>query len=183
MKIAVYCGSGFGNDGAYETAARRLGRWIGSQGHTLIYGGGEAGLMGAVAQEAHQLGSRVIGVLPGNVPFICERPQPYCTEVLTMPHMAARKERMLELADAFIALPGGIGTLDEISEAVTLTKIGVFRKPAVLFNTDGFYEPFRAMMTGMEQAAFLAPGDLQHVLYSDDVNEIGAFLAPYAPKE
>lgn len=176
MKIAVYCGSGFGNDDKYREAARRLGDWIGVQGHTMVYGGGEAGLMGETAKAAHAHGTPVIGVLPGNVAFICGRPQPYCTEVITMPDMSSRKRRMLEEADAFIALPGGIGTLDEITEVITLTKIGVFKKPSVLFDTDGFYAPLRAMTDGMIAAGFMGADDMRHVLFSDDLAAIGAFL-------
>lgn len=177
MNIAVYCGSGFGTGDAWREAAVRLGCWIGSQGHTLVYGGGDSGLMGLVAQAAYEGGSRVIGVLPGNVPFICERPQPWCTEVITMETMASRKQRMLDLADAYIALPGGIGTLDEISEAITLTKIGVCDKPSVMFNTKGFYEPFRKQLAQMEEAGFIAPGSMKHVLFSDEVEEIARFIA------
>ena len=176
MKIAVYCGSTFGSDPAFEQAARRLGRWLGDSGHTLVYGGGESGLMGAVASEVFARGGQVIGVLPGNVRFICERPQPWCTQVITEPDMNSRKQRMLELADAFIALPGGTGTLDEISEVITLTKLGVFAKRSVLFNTRGFYEPFRQMIGEMERCGFIGPGEMAHVLYSDDPEEIGAFL-------
>lgn len=176
MKIAVYCGSGFGHGEAWRQAAQRLGQWIGEKGHTLVYGGGEAGLMGEVAKAAHALGSEVIGVLPGNVAFICGRPQPYCTQVITMDSMTTRKQKMLDLADAFVALPGGIGTLDEITEAITLTKIGVFQKPAVMFNTDGYYEPFRTMLAQMEQTGFVEPGSMAQVLFSDDTEQIEAFF-------
>lgn len=176
MNIAVYCASTDGASPAFRQAAAALGRWIGQQGHTLVYGGGESGLMGILAHEAFSAGTRVVGVLPGNVPFICARPQPWCTEVITMPDMATRKSKMLELADAFIALPGGIGTLDEITEAITLTKIGVFSKPAVMFNAAGFYEPFRAMLQTMRDADYLGPNDMDHVLFSDDITDIEAFL-------
>ena len=133
MRIAVYCGSGFGNTPDYIEGAKRLGRWIGEHKHTLVYGGGESGLMGVIAREVHEAGCPVIGVVPGDVSFIKDRPQPYVTELITARNMSDRKEKMLELADAFVALPGGIGTLDEMSEAITLTKIGVFDKKCILF--------------------------------------------------
>lgn len=180
MKIAVYCGSGMGNDPAFAQAAAELGAWIGENGHTLVYGGGTAGLMGVVAEVAFRRGSTVIGVLPGNVPFICQRPQPFCTQVLTMENMAARKQKMLDLADAFIALPGGIGTLDEISEAITLTKIGVFDKPAVLFNTGSFYAPFRDVLERMIGADLMDASAMQKILFSDSTGEIEAFFARQA---
>jgi hypothetical protein len=114
--------------------------------------------------------------VPGNVDFIKDRPQPYVTELITTVNMSERKQKMLELADAFIALPGGIGTLDEISEAITLTKIGVFDKKCVLFNHNGFYEPFKKMMDEMENAGFLRPENMRHVLFSGEVDEIDRFF-------
>ena len=161
MNIAVYCGSDFGNQDVYKRAATELGKWIGKNNHTLVYGGGESGLMGAVAKEVHEAGSTVIGVIPGNVEFIKARPQPYVT---------------MELADVFLALPGGIGTLDEISEVITLTKIGVFQKPCILFNRNSFYEPLKTMFTQMEQAGFWWKESMRHVLFSDDLEEISAFI-------
>lgn len=179
MRIAVYCGSDFGKDKVYTEAARELGAWIGKNNNSLVYGGGEAGLMGVVSKEVHDAGCEVIGVVPGNVSFIKERPQPYVTELIIADNMSDRKAKMLELADAFIALPGGIGTLDEITEAITLTKIGVFNKPCVLFNRDGFYEPLKQMLLGMKKADFIWPGTMKHVLFSDDVDVIGAFIEGY----
>lgn len=179
MKIAVYCGSDFGKDSIYTEAARELGQWIGKCGNSLIYGGGESGLMGTVAKEVHDAACEVIGVVPGNVDFIKGRPQPYVTELITTRNMSDRKEKMLELADVFIALPGGIGTLDEISEAITLTKLGVFNKPCILFNRNGFYEPLKNMLNEMEKCGFIFPGTMKHVLFSDDVYEIEKFIKEY----
>lgn len=176
MKIAVYCGSAPGNDPAFADSARELGRWIGTNGHTLIYGGGDSGIMGTVAEAAKNAGAAVIGVIPGDVPFIRERPQPFVTELITADNMSARKKVMLDLADAFMALPGGIGTLDEITEVITLTRIGVFNKKSVMVNTNGFYEPFRAMLESMEKAGFIAAGELKKVLFSSDMKEIDGFL-------
>ncbi len=179
MKIAVYCGSDFGTSPAYAEAAIELGRWIGESGNSLIYGGGESGLMGAVAKEVYNLGREVVGVVPGNVAFIKDRPQPYVTELIVTRNMSDRKEKMLELADVFIALPGGIGTLDEISEAITLTKIGVFNKPCIMFDRNGFYEPLHKMFDEMEEAGFFSKESKSHILFSDDVNEIGRFVEEY----
>lgn len=176
MKIAVYCGSGFGNTPDYIEGAKKLGRWIGKKKHTLVYGGGEAGLMGVIAREVYEAGCQVIGVVPGDVAFIKDRPQPYVTELITARNMSDRKEKMLELADAFIALPGGIGTLDEMSEAITLTKIGVFDKKCILFNQNGFYESFRNVITDMEKAEFIEADSMKHVLFSADTDEIEKFI-------
>lgn len=176
MKIAVYCGSGFGNDPEFAEGAKRLGRWIAEHNHTLVYGGGEFGLMGVVASEVHKAGCPVIGVVPGDVDFIKDRPQPYVTELITARNMSARKEKMLELADAFIALPGGIGTLDEMSEVITLTKIGVFDKKCILFNQNGFYDPLKSMLQDMMNSGFIEAGSLSHVLFSAGFEEIEEFI-------
>ena len=157
MKIAVYCASEFGKEELYTEAARELGQWIGASKHTLVYGGGESGLMGIVAKEVHDAGCEV-------------------TKLIFTEDMSERKRKMLELADVFIALPGGIGTLDEISETITLTKIGVFHKPSILFNRNGFYEPLKQMFQTMEDAGFLAEDKMKHVLFSDDLKEMEGFL-------
>ena len=179
MRLAVYCGADFGNNPDYQNAAKELGHWIGESGHSLVYGGGESGLMGIVAREVQAQGREVIGVVPGDVPFIKDRPQPYVTELITTANMSERKQKMLELADGFIALPGGIGTLDEITEVITLTKIGVFQKPCILFNRNGFYEPLKTLFERMEEADFLYHENMKHVLFSDDVEEIGHFIEEY----
>jgi len=176
MNIAVYCGSDFGNDLAYTDIAREIGKWIADNNNTLVYGGGESGLMGIVAKEVYAAGCEVIGVIPGDVDFIKGRPQPYVTKLITTADMSDRKKKMLELADVFIALPGGIGTLDEISEAITLTKIGVFRKPCVMINKNAFYNPFKDMLDSMEQAGFLRKESMEHVLFSDDIQMIDEFI-------
>lgn len=175
MNIAVYCGSDFGQE-AYKEAARELGEWIAKCGHTLVYGGGDSGLMGIVAEKVHSAGNKVIGVIPGNVDFIKGRPQPYVTELIVSDNMSDRKQKMIDLADAYIALPGGVGTLDEISEVITLTKIGVFQKKSVLFNRNHFYKPLDNMFSEMEKAGFLTAGSMKHVLFSDDIAEIDRFL-------
>lgn len=176
MTIAVYCGSGMGNNMCFQKAAEDLGRWIGKTGYSLVYGGGEAGLMGIIAKNAKENGARVTGVVPSDVEFIRARPQPYCDEVVFTKNMSERKQKMLELADCFIALPGGIGTVDEISEVITLTKIGVMNKKSILFNTNGFYEPFKSLLSQMCAADFLKEAELSHVLFSDNLQEIGHFI-------
>ena len=176
MNIAVYCGTSFGNDTAYREGARELGLWIARNNHTLVFGGGNIGLMGVLAEAVFQNGGHVIGVLPGDIGFIVNRPQPFCTEIITEPDMAARKRKMLELADAYIALPGGIGTLDEITEAMTLIKIGYMHKPAVLFNINGYYDPFRNMLDRTVSCGFMEKKDIQSFLFSGSLDEISDFI-------
>ena len=176
MNIAVFCGSGSGNNKEICKEAGLLGNWIGRNDHTLIYGGGESGIMGIVAKSAKEAGAHVIGVIPSDVDFIKNRPQPYCNETIFTKDMSARKQKMMALADAFIALPGGIGTIDEISETITLTKIGVFNKKSILFNIQGFYDSFKNLLEEMNKTEFLKEEEIKHVLFSDNLEEIENFL-------
>lgn len=176
MKIAVYCGSGIGNNPNFVSKTEKLGKWIRENGHSLIYGGGDEGLMGCIAKEVFKGGNEVIGVLPGDIGFICSRPQPYCTKVIVAKNMNERKQEMLDLADAFIALPGGIGTLDEMSEAITLTKIGKFNKKCILYDVDSFYSTFKLVLDTMITNEFLRKEECEHVLFSDNIDEIESFL-------
>ena len=175
MKIAVFCGSTSGKDPIYKDAAKDLGSWIGENKYTLVYGGGDAGLMGEVAKAAHDK-SEVIGVVPGNVDFIKDRPQIYVDKLIEAKDMSDRKHTMFELGDVFIALPGGVGTLDEISETVTLTRIGLYNKPSIFFNRNSYYEPLKKMFEEMEKAGFVDKGYKRFVLFSDDFKEIEDFI-------
>ena len=176
MNIAVYCGTSFGNDTTYREEARKLGLWIARNNHTLVFGGGNIGLMGILAEAVFLNSGHVIGVLPGDIDFIVSRPQPFCSEIITEADMTARKRKMLELADAYIALPGGLGTLDEITEVMTLIKIGYMRKPAVLFNISGYYDPFRSMLDQAVSRGFMEQKDLKSILISDSLEEISDFI-------
>ena len=176
MNIAVYCGSVTGHDAIFTKRAEELGQWIADHHHTLIFGGGNIGLMGTVAEAVFRHEGKVIGVLPANIDFIIERPQPFCTEIIQAPDMASRKVKMMELADAYIALPGGIGTLDELTEIMTLIRIDYYRKPAVIFNINNYYEPFKSMLDQMIDNGFMDQKDLDRVLFSDRLEEIESFL-------
>ena len=175
MNIAVYCGSKNSRESIMKCAVS-VGEWIAEKKHTLVYGGGDAGLMGAAAKAAFDGGAEVIGVIPANVEFIARRPQPYVTELIKAKDMADRKKTMLERADAFIALPGGIGTLDEISEVIDLNLIGDIHKKCVYFNQDGFYEPVKALYNEMAAAGLFDWNNMKFLLFSDDIAEIEAFL-------
>ncbi len=175
MNIAVYCGSSAGNDENYVESAKKLARWIGQSGNTLVYGGASKGLMGAVADSVLENGGKVIGVLP-NVPQIQARKHTRLTECINTSSMAERKAKMIELADAFVALPGGIGTLDEITDVLSLSSLDVVKGPIVLYNTDGYYEPFRAVIRNIVDNGFGRSEYFERVLFSDDIDEIAGFL-------
>ncbi len=175
MNIAVYCGSSAGNNEKYIEAAKQLGKWIGESGNTLIYGGANKGLMGAVADSVLDNGGKVIGVLP-DVPLIQARKHTGLTECINTSSMAERKSKMIELADAFIALPGGIGTLDEITEVLSLSSLDVVSGPIILFNTEGYYEPLRTVIRNIVESGFGRSEYFDGVLFSDDIEEIAVFL-------
>lgn len=178
MRIAVYCGAAEGKDPAHLGAARRIGEWIAASGHELVYGAGKVGMMGAIADTVLRGGGRVTGVIPA---FMVELG--WCHEGLTAciveESMSARKKKMCELADAMIALPGGAGTLEEITEVISWQRLGLNDSPCILFNEGGFYEPLRAVYERMVEAEFLEPEALDKVLFSADIGEIARFIRTF----
>ena len=175
MNITVYCGSSTEIGEKYIRDAVRLGEWIGRNGHCLVYGGSNTGLMGAIADAVLDAGGKVIGVQP-NVPLIRKRKHTGVTEYILTDTMAERKTRMIELADAFIALPGGIGTLDEISEVMALATLGIVPGKIIFFNTDGYYETWKAVFDKMIAEKFAGTWQFEKILFSDDLEEIGTYL-------
>lgn len=180
MKIAVFCGSKPGSRPEYASAAEKLGRWIGKKGNTLVFGGGNIGLMGTLAAAASGAGAEVIGVVPGNVDFISGRPQPYTDRLIKTETMQERKQVMADISDAFIALPGGIGTLDEITEVITLANIGLIGKPSVFFGACGFYEPLKEMLEKMRLDGFINDWLFEKVLFTESIEETESFLGRFA---
>ena len=175
MNIAVYCGSSSGNNPRFTDAAVALGKWIGENGHTLVYGGASKGLMGAVSNAVMEAGGKVIGVIP-DVAIIQARKHTGLTKLIETGSMAERKSKMIELADAFVALPGGIGTLDEITEVMSLTSLGISKAPIVLVDTDGYYRPLKAVLENILSAEFGKREYFSGVLVSEDMQEIAQHL-------
>ncbi|NRG19044.1 TIGR00730 family Rossman fold protein [Rhizobiales bacterium] len=155
--VCVYCGSGSGVDPAYEAAAIELGRQIAEAGLNLIYGGGSVGLMGAVARSTLENGGHVTGVIPR---FLKQREvmMENVSELIVTDDMHQRKRTMFERADAFVALPGGIGTLEEVVEMMTWGQLGRHRRPVLLANINGFWDPLERLLEHMEQEAFIREG-------------------------
>lgn len=180
MKIAVYCGANKGNQKIYEEAAHSLGTWLADHQHTLVFGGGKAGLMGAVADAVLAKNGQAIGVIPT---FLKERElaHPDLTHMYVVDTMSQRKLKMAELAQAFIALPGGPGTLEEISEMVSWARVGQNPYPCIFFNAGNYYAPLEKMFDEMVENGFLSPEDRSKVLFSDSLNEIAEFIAHYQP--
>ena len=175
MNIAVYCGSVSGNKEQFEKGARALGTWIGEHGHTLVYGGAQGGLMGIVADAVLEHGGTVTGVLPA-VESIQKRRHPGLTAYIETTDMAERKAKMIELSDAYVALPGGPGTLDEITDVISLARLGIEDKPCVLFDIDGFYQPLKTVFDQMLEVGFAETGAFRKVLISEDLGKISVFL-------
>ena len=155
MKVCVFCGSGMGNNPAYSGAARELGLLFAKASINLVYGGGNIGLMGTVADAVMESGGHVTGVIPA---FLMQREVGHLSisnlEVVDSMHQ--RKQRMAELADAFVALPGGWGTLEELLEILTWKKLGLITSPVILLNTNHFFDPLLDQMRLMVVEGFLS---------------------------
>ena len=175
MKIAVYCGSNLGFEKEYEQVAKELGAWIGDHHHTLVYGAGKKGLMGVVADAVLEHGGDVIGVIP-QVEQIQLRKHHGLTECIEVESLAKRKEVMIELSDAFIALPGGPGTLDEISDVISLSRLDELKGACVLYDINGYYQLLKQFYDAMETCGFVQADELKRVLYSSDLEEITKFI-------
>ena len=156
MRICVFCGSHSGNNEIYVEAAREMGRTLAGLKIGLVYGGGRAGMMGALADAALLGGGSVTGVMPQSL-IDREIQHTGLTELHTVASMHERKTRMAELADGFIALPGGAGTLEEIFEQWPWAQLGIHRKPCGFLNTNGYFDPLRKMVERMAGDGFLAP--------------------------
>ena len=157
MHITVYLGANCGTDPHLAQAVRELGAWIGAAGHTLVYGGSKTGLMGLLAQSALAQGGSVIGVEPEC--FMAQELQyDGLTQLIVTRSMAERKSRMIELGDAFIAFPGGTGTLEEITEVMSQVSLGQLSAPCILYDLDGYYCHLKALLDHMIASGLSSPG-------------------------
>lgn len=164
MNVAVYCASSSRVDPVYADVAEATGALIAARGHTLVYGGGDVGLMGVLARSVHAHGGRVFGVIPEALRAREGIAYEVADELVVTRTMAERKGLMYTRADAFIVLPGGFGTLEEFMEVLTLRLLGYHDKPIALVNTGGFYDPLLAFFDHLADARFTRPGD--HALFA-----------------
>jgi len=155
-RVCVYCGSTSGNRPAFAVAAAGFGQLLAREGIGIVYGGASVGLMGIVADAALAADGEVIGVLPGKL-FEREVAHEGLTELHTVASMHERKALMSELADAFVALPGGYGTIEEVVEAVTWTQLGIHDKPVGLLDVEGYYGPLLTFLDEAVTSGFLRP--------------------------
>lgn len=172
-KAVVFCSSSYDIDPKYEAAAREVVRALHAYGWTLVSGGSFRGTMGVVSDEMDRLGGKHIGVLPR---FMKGLEYPRLSELVWTETMSERKERMREGTSAVIALPGGIGTLDELIETHVLAKLGRYSGRLFALNVDGFYEPFRALLRHYEAAGMLSPKDRELIVFADTAEQLAAYL-------
>jgi hypothetical protein len=178
--VAVFCGSNFGHSAVYAQAAQSLGGAIAQRGLTLVYGGTQKGLMGVVADAALEAGGTVVGVINQRL-FERNHLHTGLTRHEVAADMRARKARMSELADAFIALPGGLGTLEELLEAATLTQLGDHAKPCGALNVQGFYDPLHAMLSHATKEGFMKAEHRDMLVLQSDPDRLLDALATWQP--
>jgi cytokinin riboside 5'-monophosphate phosphoribohydrolase len=173
--LCVFCGSSRNIEAKYHEAAVELGRQMVARGWGLVYGGGNVGLMGSVATAVKEAGGRVVGVIPD---FMKVRELAYdgAHEMIVVETMRERKRLMEERASAFVALPGGIGTLEEMAEIMTLRYINLLHKPIVLLNQDGFYDELLGFFERMTRERFKSPGLHAILSVAREVGQIWPFL-------
>ena len=166
-RICVFCGSSPGARPAYAEAAKELGRTLVKTGTGLVYGGGSVGLMGILAQSVLEGGGRVTGIIPR---LLVERELAFnrLEDLRIVDSMHERKALMAELPDGFIALPGGIGTIEEFVEILTWTQLGIHDKPCGLLNVEGYYKSFLAFFDHMIEEGFIPPGNREMLLVDED---------------
>ena len=176
MNITVYLGSGTGKDPALAEAVRELGSWIGQNGHTLVYGGSGNGLMGCLAEAAKQAGAHIIGVEPEI--FISEEFQyDGLDELIVTKDLPDRKRKMMELGDAFIAFPGGTGTLEEISEVMSAAAIHLLEAPCILYNLNGYYDDLARLLAHMLSMELSSAEKQEKISFCANLSQIERLLA------
>ena len=179
--ICVYCGSGVGSKPVYTDAARTLGRTLAEAGIGLVYGGGSLGLMGEVARSTLKAGGRVTGIISEREQMLRD-----VDELVVTEDMHQRKMLMFQKSDAFVALPGGIGTLEELVEQLTWSQLGRHKKPVIIANIDGFWTPFLRLLDHMRTDAFIREHlDVRFTIVdrAEDIVPAVLDLAPPEPKE
>jgi uncharacterized protein (TIGR00730 family) len=180
--VCVYCGSNAGSRPAYAAHAAALGTRLAHEGLAVVYGGGNVGLMGIVADAALAAGGEVIGVIPEQL-VGWEVAHRGLSRLEVVANMHERKARMFDLSDAFVALPGGFGTLDEMFEMLTWRQLGLGDKPCAFLDVDGFYAPLVAMLDRMVEERFLHADQRNDLWHGDDIDTLFAWMRDYRPAQ
>lgn len=180
--ICVYCGSNAGSKPLYAERAVALGDRIAREGLQLVYGGGNVGLMGIVADAVLAGGGEVVGVIPEQL-VNWEVAHKGVTRLEVVANMHERKKRMFDLSDAFVALPGGFGTLDEMFEMLTWRQLGIGDKPCAFLDVDGFYAPLMSMIDRMVEERFLHPDQREDLWHGEDLGTMFDWMKAYQPAQ
>ena len=180
--ICGYCGSNAGSKPAYTERAIALGDRIAKEGLQLVYGGGNVGLMGIVADAVLAAGGEVVGVIPEQL-VNWEVAHKGVTRLEVVANMHERKKRMFDLSDAFVALPGGFGTLDEMFEMLTWRQLGIGDKPCAFLDVEGFYTPLMGMIDRMVEERFLHPEQRADLWHGDDLDAMIGWMRAYSPAQ
>ncbi len=180
QSVCVYCGSHAGSRPIYAERAAQLGRQLAESGVQIVYGGGNVGLMGIMADAALAAGGKVIGVIPEQL-VDWEVAHRHLTRLEVVPNMHLRKARMFEMSDGFIALPGGFGTLDEMFEMLTWRQLGIGDKPCAFLDVDGFYQPLIGMMDRMVAEQFVNAEQREDLWHGEDIDAMLAWMRGYRP--
>lgn len=169
--VCVYCGSSQNVDDAYKQAARDFGRILAAEGITLVYGGGKVGLMGLIADTVLENGGKVVGIIPEH---ISEREVQHMglTELHVVDSMHTRKQKMVDESDAFVVLPGGVGTLDETCEIITWRQLGIHDMPICIANINGYWDPFLGMIDHLIKSGFMRQDDIHTFSVVERTEEI-----------
>jgi len=178
--IAVFCGANFGNNPVYQTKAQQLGKLLAEQNMQLVFGGGKVGLMGAIADSVLQHGGKVIGVIPQS---LVEREVAHAalTELHVVQTMHERKALMARLAEGFIALPGGFGTLDEVCEIITWNQLGILAKPVAFYNVNNYFDKFIQLIDGGVAEGFIREEHRTNLIIEDEPEPLWRKLQTYTP--
>ncbi|WP_411831917.1 TIGR00730 family Rossman fold protein [Pseudoxanthomonas mexicana] len=180
--ICVYCGSNAGSKPVYAERAAALGERIAREGMTLVYGGGNVGLMGVVADAVLAGGGQVVGVIPEQL-LNLEVAHRGVTRLEVVANMHERKKRMFDLSDGFVALPGGFGTLDEMFEMLTWRQLGIGDKPCAFLDVEDFYAPLLGMIDRMVAERFLHPDQRDDLWHGEDIDAMLQWMRDYAPAQ
>lgn len=181
-RLAVYCGSATPADPTFIEAARHVGRTLAARGIGVVYGGGRLGLMGAVADAALEAGGEVIGVIPDAL-VGAEVAHRGCTQLHVVQTMHQRKQLFTDLSDGFVTLPGGVGTMDELWEAISWSQLGYHQKPVGLLNVGGFYDQLIGFNRQMVAAGFIRAQHAGILLHADSIDALLDTMAAYQPHE
>ena len=179
MNITVYLGANEGNDQKLRKSVRELGQWIGTSGNLLVYGGSKTGLMGEIAESVLENNGKVIGVEPQF--FVDEDVQ--CndlTKLIVTKDMSERKAKMIELGDAFIAFPGGTGTLEEISEVMSKVSLDQLDSPCILYNLDGYYDSLKELLVHMIEKGLSSKERQQGIYFAENLDQIKQIIKAYS---